>query len=555
MRKIIIPICLILCSNQFFSQEEKGSLTGNIESVFQYLREDTLIGAQLPPEKGLINTYMNAFYTYKGFKAGGRFESYEPRINGYPTVYSGTGIGMRYIGYSNDLVDVTLGNFYEQFGAGTLFRAYENRPLGYDNAMDGMRLIVRPTKGIVLKSVYGRNRAAFTNGKVEVSEGIVRGLDGELHFNEVFKKLKDKKIDITIGASFVSKYQVDDQDDLKLPENVGSYGGRMKIRYGKIFFDAEYSIKENDPSIDNKFIYNNGYAALFNAGYSKKGFGIYVSGKSVDNMSYRSDRNQSLQNVLINYLPSLNRTHTYNLVASLYPYATQLNGEVAYQAEVMYTIPKGSKLGGKYGTTLSGNFSTAYKPNQNTDGINPLDSTGIEYTSTPFSASSTLFWQDINFTIYRKFSKFFNLSLNYYDIKMNNDYSAVTIAATGIISAHIGVVELGFNFNKNNSVRIELQHLTTNEGKGRDRGDWATAVLEYNYKSNWFFSVQDQYNYGNPKDDLRLHYIIGTTGYIHGSTRFSLSVGKQMAGMFCVGGVCRPVPASNGLTLSFTQSF
>jgi hypothetical protein len=65
----------------------------------------------------------------------------------------------------------------------------------------------------------------------------------------------------------------------------------------------------------------------------------------------------------------------------------------------------------------------------------------------------------------------------------------------------------------------------------------------------------DQYNYANPHENLRIHYVIGTVGYVHESTRFTVSYGRQRAGLFCVGGVCRVVPASNGLTLSFTQSF
>ncbi len=555
MYKKLISYCLLSSAFTLNAQEDKGSITGNIESTFQYLRADSLIGATLPPEKGLINTYMNVFYTNKGFKAGGRFESYAPHINGYPYVFSGTGIGMRYVGYTNKLVDVTLGNFYEQFGNGSLFRAYENRALGYDNAMDGMRLIVKPHAGVVFKGVYGYQRQAFTNGRVELSSGIVRGVDGEIHINELFKSLVDKKFDITIGGNFVSKFQKDDNDKLILPQNVGSYGGRIKLRYGKLTFDAEYSIKENDPSSDNKYIYNQGKAAFFNFGYSKKGFGFSFSGKSVDNMSYRSDRTKGLQMDLINYLPSMNKTHTYNLVASLYPYATQLNGEVAYQTEVVYTIPKGSSIGGKYGTTINANFSTAYQPLQSTSGINPKDSTGIAYTSDLFSTSKNLLWQDINVSISRKFSKSFNLILNYFDIKLNNDIAKVTEDATGIINAHIGVLEFGYKVNKNHSFRVELQELITNKGKGRDKGDWATAVVEYNFKSNWFLGVMDQYNYANPEESLRIHYVIGTVGYVHESTRFTVSVGRQRAGLFCVGGVCRNVPASNGLTLSFTQSF
>ena len=48
--------------------------------------------------------------------------------------------------------------------------------------------------------------------------------------------------------------------------------------------------------------------------------------------------------------------HTYTL-AALYPYATRPEGEWAYQATAAYTFPKGSWMGGKYGTTTKVNFS------------------------------------------------------------------------------------------------------------------------------------------------------------------------------------------------------
>ena len=57
---------------------------------------------------------------------------------------------------------------------------------------------------------------------------------------------------------------------------------------------------------------------------------------SMDNQVNRQTKD--LQDVFINYLPALNKTHTYNLVATLYPYATQPVGEVAYQVDFLYTF-------------------------------------------------------------------------------------------------------------------------------------------------------------------------------------------------------------------------
>jgi hypothetical protein len=67
--------------------------------------------------------------------------------------------------------------------------------------------------------------------------------------------------------------------------------------------------------------------------------------------------------------------------------------------------------------------------------------------------------------------------------------------------------------------------------------------------------VLDQYNYGNPESQLKLHYFLVTAGYTKGPHRISMSYGKQRAGIFCVGGVCRNVPASNGIAISITSSF
>ena len=325
-------------------------------------------------------------------------------------------------------------------------------------------------------------------------------------------------------------------------------------------------MKGQDPSVDNGYIYNTGHAALINFAYSQKGLGILLSAKSVDNMSYRSDRTKELTDAFINYLPSLNKTHTYNLVASLYPYATQPTGEIAYQAEVLYTIKKGTKIGGKYGTSINANFSTAFKPLQHTSGFSPTDSTRVAYKGKVFDQSDSLLWRDINVNIYRKFNPKFNLRLSYFNISVNNDVAKISNDANGIIQSHIGVIETGIKLGKKHSLRMELQGMFVNKVEKEtapgqfekvinDKGDWATLVIEYTFAPHWFVSVMDQFNYGNRNADLRLHYAYASVGYIREATRITIGYGRQREGLFCVGGVCRYVPASNGLTLSFTQSF
>ena len=285
-----------------------------------------------------------------------------------------------------------------------------------------------------------------------------------------------------------------------MPNNVGSYGGRVDMKYGRFFLGAEHIIKENDPSFDNAYIFNKGHGTFINFGYSQKGLGIILQAKSIDNMSYRVDPGASLTDLQINFMPALTRTHTYNLAATLYPYATQPVGEVAFQADVLYKIPKKTKLGGKYGTTISANFAVAYQPVRHTSaasGINLQDSSRVTYKTGLFEKSDSLYYRDFNIEIKRKFNKHWKGTIKYFHFDFNNAVNVVTKDANGIISSHIGVIDVQYKINRKNSVRMELQGLWTQknaDGTKQDKGDWATALIEYTISPSFFFAVMDQWN-------------------------------------------------------------
>jgi hypothetical protein len=549
MKKVLLPILLL--STTAFSQVLGPNVSGNIESTFQYLNEDTLIGAQQPAEKTVLNSYALVNYTFKGFKAGARFESYLPHVLGYPDRFSGTGIGYRYVGYSHEKVEFTAGTFYEQFGSGMIFRSYEQRQLGIDNAMDGLNVKFTPTPGLTLKAVYGKMRYNF-NGRLENSSGLVRGFDGEIDFSSFLGLLDSSKFKMTIGGSFISKFQNASHPDYKMPKNVGSYGGRVDMKYGKFFLSGEHIMKENDPSFDNGYIFNKGHATLIEFGYSQKGLGVILQAKSIDNMSYRVDPDATLTDLNINFLPALTKSHTYNLAATLYPYATQPVGEVAFQADVFYKIPKKTKLGGKYGTQINVNFATAYRPLQHHSTLTAEDTMKvIGYNGKMFDKSDSLYYRDFNIEIKRKLNKKWKVGVKYFHFDFNNDVNVVTKDAHGMISADIGVIDVQYKISRKHSIRAELQGLFTKQ----DKGNWATALIEYNISPKFFFAVMDQWNYGNSIESLQLHYLIGSAGYIMGASRIMVTYGKQREGIFCIGGVCRPVPATNGLTVTFTSSF
>jgi len=541
--------------SRIFAQVDAGSVHGNFQVDAQYYQPDSLIGAPKVPEKFLSNAFGNINYTKGAFSAGVRYEAYNNVRQGFDPRYKGQGIVNRFARYQTELLDVTVGNIYEQFGSGLMLRTYYEPGLLYDNSLDGMRIISSPKKGITLKGLVGKQRYFFN-----VGTGIVRGGDAEINLNELLDSLLGKKkTRVILGGSFVSKYQADQDPSLILPENVATYGGRLTIIREGFNFSTEYAYKINDPSLDNKFSYKFGEVLFSSVSYATNGFSFLLQGKRVDNMSFRSDRNESLQSLLINYIPATTRPHTYSLLA-LNPYATQLRGEIGGMAEIQYKFKKGTFLGGAYGTeiTLNGSLANGLKHIGVNDSL-----TSQYYYKTRWTDIGNAYYHDFFIEINKKFSKklkgTFLVANQFYD--RNIIQFAADNAGYKDLESTIGVIDLTYKYKSSSTIRIELQGLFAREqdmitnSNLVAKGNWAAALIEWTPTGNWFFAVYDQYNYGNPDASLQIHYYLGTFGYNEGPHRIAVSYGKQSAGIFCVGGVCRTVPASNGITLSITSSF
>ncbi|MFN0031043.1 MAG: DUF6029 family protein [Flavobacteriales bacterium] len=558
MKKKLALATLTLFSHVLLSQnlpaETHGQLHGNFQILAQQYNEDTLIGAQVPDAGAALNAYGNLTYNYGAFTAGVRFEHYMNAVLGFPGRFKGTGLGSRYIRYNNDGLDITVGNFYEQFGNGMALRSYWEPNLGIDNALDGVRVLFNPYRGIYLKGLFGQQRFDFDSRLIN-ADGIVRGVDGEINLNEFLPQLDSiSPIKITLGGSFVSKYEagetvVKDNQVLILPANVCATSFRAKIQFANFQINGEYITKINDPNADNGFIYKEGKGILLNAGYSAKGIGVSLNAKFIDNMAFRSSRNALLFDVPINYLPAITRQHTYNLAATLYPYATVLNGESGLSGELFYNIKKGTLLGGATGASL--NINVAAVNSLDTLNYSGLEQTVMGYKTNSYLFGKTKFVRDINIEVKKKISKEWSMTAVYYYFEFNTLATPVTQDFKGIVYANIGVLDLQYKMNKKQTIRSEFQALLTKQ----DKGDWATVLMEYSYSPHWIVSVIDQYNYGNPDADKRVHYLFGSMAYAKGSSRISLGYGKRRAGIFCIGGVCRAVPASNGIELTITSSF
>ncbi|MEP0367504.1 MAG: DUF6029 family protein [Cyclobacteriaceae bacterium] len=511
-----------------------GAISGGFQSDIQLYRNDKKINANAPDEKIATNNYLKLDYSYKTFQAGIRYEAYLPALLGYPEELSGTGIVNRYASYQNEVLKVTAGNYYTQFGSGLVLRAYEERSLGIDNSLDGIMVEISPITGVDLTGVYGTQREFFNK-----SDGLVRGLDGNFFINEIFQL--ENIPSIQLGASAVSKFQQYTGPD-GYKENVQAYSFRMGVTTDKIDLSTEYVEKDVDPTIANDYnTLRKGRSLLVNAGYSLKGFGVNVTMRRLENMDFRSEREAENNSLWVNYLPAETRQHGYAL-PNIYPYGAQSLGEVGGQMSLTYNIKKKTVLGGKYGTNIYLNYSH-FKSLKNN--VNPALSLE-DFNTNLFEAGDSTYYEDFSIEIKRKINRKWTLTGSYIQQEYNkNQIEGVPVEN---VKAKIGVLESFIKLPNRRSLRTEVQHLWTKQ----DNQNWFAFLAEYNMAPHWSFFLLDQYNYGADKKPN--YYQVGYA-YSKSATRISMSYGRQRGGIICVGGVCRFVPAASGLTASITTSF
>lgn len=527
-----------------------GHVTGNIQLDGQLTQTDTLIGAEMKPEKLLMNGRADILYTNGDFSGGLRFEIYQNPMLGFDSRYEGQGIANYFVSYKGERLSVTAGTFYEQFGSGMILRAYEDHYLGLDNSLLGMNITLRPVDGVTIKALAGKQRFFW-----EYGNGLVRGIDGEVNLNSLIKHMADSKLRLTLGGGFVSKYEEsvtqfnpsNPSYKLNFPLNVGAGAVRMDMAYHNWGLQAEYARKGQDPGIMNDYIMKEGEALMLNLTYSQKGFSANVQAKRVDNMCFKSERAVTGEMLYINYIPAITKQHTYAFL-SMYPYATQTTGETGLQGDVMYKVKKDTWLGGKYGMDL--HFNTAIIAGLDTTTVGGMGTNG--YTA-PYFGAGDLYYGDATLEVAKKLSSSLKLTVT-------GGYQVFNPVVEGHEGGlHHNVIAIGdltWKVNKKNVLRFEAEWLESDSKydynvNDKRCGDWIMGLVEYNFTSAWFVSVSDQYAY---RDGIGNYYNV-SVGYTHGATRLQIGYGKQREGLLCIGGVCRPVPASNGLTFSLTSSF
>jgi hypothetical protein len=526
MNRIAGIFVLIVLISSSAPAQDYGQISGSLESNTHFYLRDKLLHIPEPENQLASNDYLLLQYSNGPVSGALQYEAYMPPLSGYPYQLEGNRLTYLNFRYSREVIDVTAGSFYEQFGNGLILRAYESRELGINNAINGVRVIVRPVKFLRITGIYGKPRSYL-----EISSSYLRGFDTELDLGQIIKT----ELGLKLGGGLISRYQAYFGPALNYPSTVDAFSLRLSVNYSDLDLKTEYVHKGADPSLANHYSFENGGAFLLNSSYTAGGFGISASARFLKEMDFRNDRDTYENYQMINYLPSNTWQHTF-LLAGIYPCSTKPEGEASLQTDINYSVPEGSFIGGRYGTMIRFGFSHIRNLNINDVSLPVLISFGKD-----------VYYQDLTLEVTRKWSPLVKTVTSFSYLRYNKE--ALEYPGADFVEAFIPYAQAQIRISERFSLKAELQHLWTKQ----DDGNWLAGLAELGMAPHLSVFVSDMWNYGNEVDEV--HYYNSGISVSTDYMRISAGYGRQREGLICAGGVCQRVPAFKGFNLKLTVNF
>ncbi len=542
----ILTLCFILTVNHVRAQDGVSTSHQGIFNAYLHTQaglfvRDSTIGASGTPQYDHqlfgSESWLAMQYSNWGFDFGLRADLFQnSNLINPQASFNKQGIGRWFVKRDIEKIGFELGYIYDQIGSGIIYRAYEQRNLGLDNALYGLKLNYHINEDWNIKAFSGKQKKQF-----DTYESLIKGINLEGYIQPhdsskwsmvpglglVNRTLDDASMNNVLAT--LSTYQSADQF---LPKyNSYSFTIYDQINLGNlsIYLESAFKPKDiiNDPNgiresssgeniIGPVFKNKMGQVIYGAINYAKSGWGISLEGKRVNYFSVRTRPQEELNNGLIHFVPAMSRQNSYRLL-SFYQPATQEIGEMAFQGELQVSpLPDWTLL-----------FHQSL--------IDDLNAAKL-YRESLFESSIVK---------YNKYTLISGVQLREYNQEVYEGKPNAPIVRS--ITPYVDYIK---QLNPKNSIRINGEYMISRQAEG----SWMNLLLEYSIAPKWIFTLSDMYNVKPVKGD-KFNYYTGGATYIHDANRFSVNWVRQRAGIVCTGGICRYEPAFNGIKINLESRF
>jgi hypothetical protein len=550
MRKIITPLFLIaaLIPICLYGQ---SSFSGSFQSNTNFFVRDSAIGAAGYPQYDNLkigsDVWFNLNYTNEnlGLEAGVRFDAYLNSILRNPTVpYTGVGLGNFYVKKKINNFTFWGGYLYDQIATGMIYRAYEERTLGIDNALVGGKVEYDYNQMVHLKVFSGVQKNVFS-----IYNPIITGFNGEANVkagNATFQPgigIINRSMDQASMTTLLNAiYSTLDSNQRFVPKfNMYAFSFYNTLTIGPVSWYIEGNYKTRDAfygldSIGQNILLNKtGNAVYSTLNISKKGIGAIFIFKRVENFDMRTSANETGIQGLLNFEPPVARENSLRLPSRYFAPSLEQH-ELAFGSEVTWTPVR------KLSFVFNGSYIRDFI---------------FEKAILPGHSN---FFAEGNVEAHYKPLRALDFELGFQYVLYNRPIyqgDGLNLPAEYNVHAYTPFFELTHKLPRKMSYRIELQY----QYVPADFGQWMYGLFEFNVAPHFSVAASDMWNFKpntNNVDQVyqvQHHFYSVFASYTAGANRFSLNYVKQVAGIVCTGGVCRYEPAFSGVKFSITSTF
>ena len=550
MRKIILLLFFITALIPVCSYGQ-NSFSGSFQSNTNFFIRDSSIGAAGYPQYDNLKVgsdiWFNLNYTNEnlGLEAGVRFDAYLNSILRNPAVpYTGAGLGNFYIKKKFKDFTFTGGYLYDQIATGMIYRAYEERTLGIDNALLGGKVEYDYDQKVHLKVFSGVQKNVFS-----IFNPVISGFDGNanLRAGKVIEQpgfgVMNRSMDQTSMTALVNSiYSTLDSNHRFVPKyNVYAMALYNTLTIGPVswYIEGDYktrdAITELDSAGQNVLVNKTGNAVYSSLNIATKGLGAIFIFKRVQDFDLRTSANETGLIGLLNFEPPVARQNSLRLPSRYFaPSLTQ--HELAFGTEITW------KPINKLFFVLNGSYIRDFL-----------------FEKSIFPGHNNFFAEG-NLEIHYKPIRVFDVELGFQYVLYNRPIyqgDGLNIPAEYNVNSYTPFFEITHKLPKKMSYRIEVQY----QYVPADFGQWMYGLFEFNIAPHFSLAASDMWNFKPNTNNIdqiyqtQHHFYSIFASYTHGANRFSLNYVKQVAGIVCTGGVCRYEPAFSGVKFSITSTF
>jgi len=551
MKKFLPVIILLFLFSESFAQLNNLNIKASVNNLFRY-GNGYEYTSDIKNGKEYFENLTNARLSVNDITFGMRYEISDPIEYGLDF----KGIRKRFVEYNNKDIGLTVrgGDFWDIVSRGMSFNVFEDRTLGYDTGLDGLR--------VSYKNSFGKKNPVKIKAQI---------LGGDLSYSDYLNperietyKVRDGNFEISplknlmFGTNYIYALgnipsgSVTTNITAELPE------GYMNLNLGDFSFYSSYVYKHVSGAANQS--YTSGISAKGDGFYSSLSYSKSGMGLTFEYKNYRFDLtapdNQSTERAT-KMLPFQNpptcvKEHTWTLL-SRYPHQVNFNDEVGGQADLIYVV--NDKLNFNLNASIASqhykydNIGTLSTPvyqrvDRSFDLIPSLDkdfspfwevyaegecyaSNKVYFKAAAYRQNSIIFNQIVPSASEQLFVTTFPLEIKYF---VNEKYTLKLVGEQQLVHNSQRISQFDF-YNQ----LISLSLTRSPEFGITVTGEFTNDQEEPTGKTNWFEGE--------------------VTYKLNSSNSLTASYGSERGGLRCTNGICRFVKPFDGFRLTLQTQF